>query len=186
MKALLIIDVQNDFCPGGNLPVNDGDLIVPVINRIMEYFPLVVASKDWHIPDTEHFKEWPVHCVQDTAGAELHPELCQNKINHVFLKGTHPGGDSYSAFEATNLDLANYLKEKGIIDLYLAGLATDYCVKHSALDAVRKNFNTYVVEDAIKGVNLPIGNAQKAIDEMKAAGVEFILADQLKRFLKVK
>ncbi|MBI5463628.1 MAG: nicotinamidase [Ignavibacteriales bacterium] len=176
MKALLVVDVQNDFCPGGSLAVPEGDKVVPVINKLMEKFPLVVASKDWHPSQTVHFQKWPVHCVHNRHGAEFHPALDSIKIKQVFLKGTGDKDDGYSAFEATNLDLETFLKEKGVTELYVAGLATDYCVRASALDSVKKGFKTYVVEDAIAAVNVHAGDDTRALEEMRKAGIEVVLS----------
>jgi nicotinamidase/pyrazinamidase len=171
MKAFLVVDVQNDFCPGGSLAVPEGDRVVPVINRIMGRFPVVVASKDWHPHQTVHFQKWPVHCVHNSPGAEFHPALDSIKIQQVFLKGTGNKDDGYSAFEATNLDLTQYLKSKGVDELYVSGLATDYCVRASALDAVRAGFKTYVVSDAVAAVDVKPGDGQRAIEEMMKSGV---------------
>src|SRR5690242_2499543 len=135
MKALLIVDVQNDFCTGGSLAVPDGEKVVPVINGLMERFQLILASKDWHPKNTDHFKKWPAHCVQDTYGAAFHPQLNDEKIKQVLLKGTTTKDDGYSAFEATNLKLEDFLNRERVDDLYVCGLATDYCVKASALQA---------------------------------------------------
>jgi len=174
MKALLVVDVQNDFCPGGSLAVPDGDKVVPVINDLMEKFPLVVASKDWHPSETIHFKKWPVHCVRETRGSELHPALNTKKIDKIFLKGTDNKDDGYSAFEATSDNLNNYLRMQGISELYVTGLATDYCVRASALNAVENGFKTFIVEDAIKGVEVNAGDVEKAKKEMKDKGILFI------------
>lgn len=174
MKALLVVDVQNDFCPGGALAAPEGDQVVPVINELMEKFPLVVASKDWHPEDTVHFEKWPVHCVKNTEGAEFHPDLNTSKIEKVFLKGTGNKDDGYSAFEATNEDLKDYLKSKNVDQLYVVGLTTEYCVKNSAEDAVKNGFKTMVVEDAIEGVKANEGDVEKALKEMKDNGVEFV------------
>jgi nicotinamidase/pyrazinamidase len=174
MKALLVVDVQNDFCPGGSLAVPNGDRVVPVINKLMDTFPLVVASKDWHPHETVHFQKWPVHCVHNTRGAEFHPQLDSVKIHQVFLKGTGNRDDGYSAFEATNLNLADYLRQKGVTELYVTGLATDYCVRASVLDAVKEGFTTYVVTDAIAGVNVQPGDDQKALEEMRQAGARLV------------
>ncbi len=135
MKALLIVDVQNDFCSGGTLAVPDGEKVVPVINKLMERFDIIIASKDWHPERTKHFDKWPVHCVQNTFGAAFHPQLDDEKIQEVFLKGTGSEDDGYSAFEATSIDLEQFLHDHKIDDLYISGLATDYCVLSSALDA---------------------------------------------------
>jgi nicotinamidase/pyrazinamidase len=170
MKALLIVDVQNDFCPGGALAVKDGDQVVPVINKLIPQFPLVVASMDWHPADSVHFEKWPPHCVRQTDGADLHEDLHVSMIEKIFLKGTEGKDDGYSAFEATNMNLEQFLKSSGITDLYIAGLTTDYCVKETALDAVEYGFNTYVVTDATRPVNVNPGDGEKALEEMNSAG----------------
>ena len=179
MKALLIVDVQNDFCPGGALAVKDGDQVVPVINGIMDKFDLVIASKDWHPEDTVHFEFWPVHCVRDTKGAELHPDLNTDRIHQILFKGTGNRNDGYSAFEATNVPLDKFLKEREIDELYVAGLATDYCVKSSAIDASSHGIFTYIITDAVKAVNLEPGDDEKALREMEEAGCALITSKEL-------
>ncbi len=179
MKGLLIVDLQNDFCPGGALAVADGDRVVPVINRLLGHFDVIVASKDWHPAGSVHFKKWPPHCVQDSDGAEFHPQLIKGKIQQVFLKGTQDKDDGYSAFEATNLDLSTYLKQADITELYVVGLATDYCVKASALDAARNGFRTYVVTDAVAAVNLKPDDGTNALSEMKRAGITLLESSQI-------
>ncbi len=179
MKAMLVVDVQNDFCPGGALAVPDGDKVVPVINALMDRFWLVVASKDWHPSRSVHFGKWPVHCVHNTPGADFHPGIQSVKIKQVFLKGTKDKDDGYSAFEATNVDLTSYLRERGVTDLYVTGLATDYCVKASAIDAVKNGFKTYVVKDAVAAVDVSPGDGEKAIEEMKKSGVTMISSQEL-------
>jgi nicotinamidase/pyrazinamidase len=174
MKALLIVDVQNDFCRGGALAVPEGDKVVDVINGLMQKFDFIVASKDWHPANSVHFTKWPAHCVQNTPGAEFHPRLASGRFGHVFLKGTKNKDDGYSAFEATSDNLEGVLREKRITDLYVAGLATDYCVRASALDAVKKGFQTFVVTDAVEAVNVTAGDGAKALEEMRAAGVVLI------------
>jgi len=174
MKALLIVDVQNDFCPGGALAAPEGDKVVPVINRLMDQFPLVVASKDWHPEETVHFDKWPKHCVKNTEGAEFHPDLKADKIDQLFLKGTGNRDDGYSAFEATNASFTDFLRTKNVDTLYVCGLTTEYCVKQSALDAVKNGFKTYLIKDAIEGVKQQPGDVEKAIAAMKDAGVEVI------------
>ncbi len=174
MKALLIVDVQNDFCHGGALAVPEGDGVVPVINLLMDSFPVVVASKDWHPENSLHFKHWPVHCVQNTTGADFHPQLDYKRIKQVFLKGTGLDDDGYSAFDATNEELEVYLKQAYIEDLYVCGLATDYCVRASAMDAKSKGFNVFVINDAIRGVDINEGDNERAIDEMKRVGIVFV------------
>ncbi|HUO58372.1 MAG TPA: nicotinamidase [bacterium] len=181
MKALLVVDVQNDFCPGGPLAVPDGDKVVPVINKLMESFDLVVASKDWHPKDTVHFKKWPPHCVQNTKGADLHQKLNASKIKKIFLKGTRNKDDGYSAFEATSADLAAFLKKEHVTDLYVCGLATDYCVKASAMDADKNGFETYVVEDAVAAVNVKPADGEKALKEMAHAGITLINSSEISK-----
>lgn len=180
MKALLVVDVQNDFCPGGALAVPGGDKVVPVINRLMDRFGIIVASKDWHPQLTIHFQKWPPHCVQGTTGAEFHPQLQSDKIQKVFLKGTGNKDDGYSAYEATSEDLEQYLKSKGVTELYVTGLATDYCVRASALDAIKKKFQTYVITDAVAAVNLHPDDGQKALDEMKSAGIQLVMSSDVR------
>jgi nicotinamidase/pyrazinamidase len=179
MKALLVVDVQNDFCTGGSLAVPGGEEVVPVINKIVDRFNIVVASKDWHPEKTKHFTKWPVHCVQNTLGAAFHPQLDAGKIQEVFLKGTSTEDDGYSAFEATSNDLEKYLHEHAVTDLYVCGLATDYCVLSSALDAHKKGFNVLAVEDAMRGVDVMKGDVQRAIEEMKHMGIIFIQSEQI-------
>lgn len=179
MKALLVVDVQNDFCPGGTLAVPEGDKVVPVINSLMDSFPLVIASKDWHPKDTVHFKKWPPHCVQETKGADFHPKLNVSKLKKIFLKGTKNRDDGYSAFEATNANLAEFLKKEGVEDLYVVGLATDYCVKATALDADKLGFETFVVEDAVAAVNAKPGDGDKALKAMTRAGVTLISSEEV-------
>ncbi len=203
MKALIITDIQNDFCPGGALAIREGDEIVPLINQLQPRFDLVVATQDWHPQGHGSFAAnhpgkkvgevidlnglpqilWPVHCVENTPGADFHPGLDRRRIARVFHKGADPGIDSYSAFfdnghrKATGL--GEYLKERGVDEVYLCGLATDYCVKFTALDAVDLGFKTYVIEDACRGVNLKPGDVERAIGEMRAKGVEVFQADRV-------
>jgi nicotinamidase/pyrazinamidase len=179
MKALLIVDVQNDFCPGGALEVKNGDQVVPVINNIMSGFPLVVASMDWHPVDSKHFEKWPPHCVRQTDGADMHQDLHMSRIEKIFLKGTEGKDDGYSAFEATNIDLEEYLVNRGITDLYIAGLATDYCVKETVLNALQKGFNTYVITDATHPVEVNPGDGEKALEEMASKGANLVDSSQL-------
>jgi len=173
MKALLVVDVQNDFCPGGALPAPEGDKVVPIINKLMDKFSLIVALKDWHPENTVHFEKWPKHCVQGTKGAELHPDLKQDRIDQILLKGTHYEDEGYSAFDA-NIDLEGFLKDKGVEVLYVVGLVTEYCIKESALDARKREFSTYVIKDAVEGVKQKEGDVERAFEEMKKAGVRII------------
>jgi len=198
MKSLIIVDMQNDFCPGGALPVPEGDRVVEVINRIQPKFDLVVATQDWHPAEHGSFAAnhpgrspgerielaglpqilWPVHCVQDTPGAELHPRLDCSRIARVFHKGTDPSVDSYSGFfdngRRTSTGLGEYLKDQGVTDVYVCGLATDYCVNATALDAVALGFKTYLLEDGCRGVELREGDVQRAIEEMRRQGVVIV------------
>ena len=170
MKALLIVDLQNDFLPGGTLAVHDGEKIIPQVNELTAKFDLIIASKDWHPVDSLHFDKWPKHCIRNTKGAEFPGNLNSEAIDHIFLTGSQPEDDGYSAFDATNTDLTAYLKEKQVNDLYVCGLATEYCVRSSVLDALRAGFTTHLVTDAIKAINQNQGDADKSIEEMKNAG----------------
>ncbi|HYG11777.1 MAG TPA: nicotinamidase [Pyrinomonadaceae bacterium] len=183
-SALIVVDIQNDFCPGGSLAVKEGDAVVPVINELQKRFPLVVATKDWHPKGHSSFATlWPPHCVQETAGAEFVAGLDTSRFARVFLKGTDMEIDSYSGFfdnehrRATGL--GDYLKERGVTDVTIAGLATDYCVKFTALDAVMLGFNTTVVVDACRGVEVSEGDTARAVEEMAAAGVRIMESRQL-------
>lgn len=182
MRALVLVDIQNDFCPGGALPVPQGDLVVPVANELQEGFDLVVATQDWHPPNHSSFAEnggiWPVHCVQGTAGAELAPGLRTSRIERVFKKGTDVNVDSYSGFfdndhqHATGL--GEYLQDKGVDAVYVCGLATDYCVKFTALDARGLGLDTYLIEDGCRGVEVQPGDVARALQEMRQAGVHVV------------
>lgn len=180
MDALLIVDVQNDFCPGGALAAPEGDRVVPVINKLIPQFELVVTSRDWHPSESTHFENWPRHCIENTKGAEYHPDLDIKNTDQEFLKGTTGEDDGYSAFEATNIDPERYLKERNVQRLFISGLATDYCVKETALSAVRAGFETIVIEDAIRAVNVNSGDGARAVEEMKKAGCKFVKSKKLK------
>lgn len=169
-KALLIVDVQNDFCPGGSLGVEGGDLIIEKINRLTDRFELIISSQDWHPENSVHFEKWPVHCVAGTLGAEFHPDLRSDKITVMLKKGTNNSDDGYSAFEATNIDLSEFIKENNITNLYICGLTTDYCVKETALDSLNLGIHTFVVTDAIAAVNVIPGDGNKALSEMYSSG----------------
>src|SRR2546423_5390605 len=172
--ALLIVDPQIDFCPGGALAVPGGDGIFGAVNRAAELAPMVVASRDWHPPDHVSFKEqggiWPVHCVRDTRGAEFHPALDAQRIDHVVSKATETSEEAYSAFAGT--DLEEYLRSRGVGRIIVAGLATDYCVRQSVLDARKAGFEVVVLEDAIGAVNVEPADGERALEEMRAAGAE--------------
>jgi nicotinamidase/pyrazinamidase len=183
-SALILVDMQNDFCPGGSLAVKDGDRIVPVVNELQKRFELIVATKDWHPAGHASFVSlWPPHCVQETAGAEFVAELDTSRIVRVFLKGTDVEIDSYSGFfdnehrRATGL--GDYLKERGVTEVAIVGLATDYCVKFTALDSVMLGFKTSVVVDACRGVEVNEGDTARAVEEMSAAGVNITDSRQL-------
>lgn len=173
-KILLIVDLQNDFCPGGSLAIKEGNEIVPVINELIDKMDLVIATQDWHPEGSTHFEKWPVHCVANTKGAELNPGLDADKIDQIVLKGTGHDDPGYSAFDATNISLEKYLKEQKVEMLYVVGLATDYCVRASALDARKLGIDTYVVTDAIAAVDLKEGDGKKALDEMRKAGCKLV------------
>lgn len=179
MKALLIVDLQNDFCTGGTLATKGGEEVAPIINKIAPNFELVIASKDWHPIKTKHFNKWPPHCVQETEGAAFHPDLNTKFINKVALKGTGTKDDGYSAFEATNIDLTYFLKDNKITELYISGIAADYCVLFSALDSVKAGFKTFVITDAIRGVNLNPNDSEKALQIMKEAGCILIASEEI-------
>jgi nicotinamidase/pyrazinamidase len=178
--ALILVDVQNDFCPGGSLAVPDGDKVVPVLNRQAERFGKagrpVIASRDWHPAETTHFKTWPPHCVQDQPGAQFHASLRLPAGTVVVSKGTGATEDAYSAFQARDdagRPLADILRQRGVRRLMVGGLATDYCVRATVLDALRQGFQVTVLENGIKGVELHPGDSARAVDEMRRAGAQF-------------
>ena len=203
MNALILVDLQNDFLPGGALPVPHGDEVIPLANELQQRFDLVVATKDWHPPDHGSFatnhpgKEpgdriildgieqilWPEHCVQNTHGAEFAPLFDTSRIAHVFHKGTERNIDSYSTFFDNALrrhtGLAHYLEKRGIDDAYLMGLALDYCVKYSVLDARHLGLNTHVILDGCRGIELEIGDIERALEEMKQAGATILKSGDL-------
>jgi nicotinamidase/pyrazinamidase len=198
MKTLIIVDVQNDFCPGGALAVREGDVVVPIINDLQSHFDLVVATQDWHPANHKSFAAnhadknigevielgglpqvlWPTHCVQDTNGAAFHPLLKTSKLNHVFRKGEDQTIDSYSGFfdnghkRATGL--GDWLQEHHATSVYVCGLATDYCVKFTALDAQQLGYETFLIEDACRGVELNSGDIARSVDAMREAGVKIV------------
>jgi nicotinamidase/pyrazinamidase len=173
MEALIVVDVQNDFCPGGALAVTDGDEIMEAVNRLASEAPLVVATRDWHPPDHGSFAEqgglWPVHCVRDTPGAQLHPGL-HAKLDAILDKGQAPDRDGYSGFEDTELE--RLLREHDVDTVHVVGLALDYCVKATALAAREAGFQVIVHREATRAVNVEPGDDERAADELRAAGVE--------------
>lgn len=198
MRALILVDIQNDFCPGGALAVPHGDEVVDVANRIQDAFDFIVATQDWHpadhgsfaanhpgkqpgdVIDLDGLKQilWPVHCVQESHGAAFHPRLNLERVMQVFRKGQDPRIDSYSGFfdnghrKATGLN--TWLQSKGVHSVYVCGLATDYCVKFTALDALGLDYQVALIADACRGVNLKEGDAERAIEEMKDMGVTIL------------
>lgn len=186
--ALLIVDVQNDFCPGGALAVSEGNQVIAPLNRaaatIAQRGGLVIASRDWHPRTTRHFQEfggkWPVHCVQGTQGAAFHPDLKLPDGAVVVSKGTGTEDDGYSAFEGRTDDgktLHEVLQAHGVRRLLVGGLATDYCVRASALDALRRGYEVVVLTDAIRGVNLQPDDSARALQEMHAHGAQLLTTD---------
>ncbi|MBI5144855.1 MAG: bifunctional nicotinamidase/pyrazinamidase [Candidatus Omnitrophica bacterium] len=192
-KALLIVDVQNDFCPGGALGVPEGDKIIPKINKYIKIFSKdklpIFATRDWHPVRTRHFKDfggsWPVHCIQNTRGAAFHPQLKLSPDIILVYKGIDPQKDGYSAFEAEDdrgIDLVRLLKKLGIKEIYIGGLATDYCVKFTALEALKQGFKVKILLDAIQGVNLKPKDSEEAIKLILKKGAKKItLKDLLKK-----
>ena len=203
MDALILVDLQNDFMPGGALAVPAGDQVVPLANQLARRFELVLATQDWHPADHGSFAAnhpgkqpgdvikldgleqvlWPVHCVQNTPGAEFHRELNLDCVTHVFQKGTDPKVDSYSGFfdngRRAATGLGDYLREQGVRRVYVCGLATDYCVAFTALDGAALGFETYLVEDACRGVNLKPGDVDRAVAEMRSQGVRIVTSGEM-------
>jgi nicotinamidase/pyrazinamidase len=188
--ALVVVDLQNDFCPGGALAVRDGDAIVPVVNRYLERFVSagapVFLTRDWHPPVTTHFQAyggvWPPHCVQGTRGAEFHPGLKPPAGAEVVSKGMDPTRDSYSAFQAEDpagQPFPAVLTSRGVRRLYVGGLATDYCVRASVLDALNAGFEVVVLGDAIGAVDLKPGDGARAMEEMRSAGAKFATVNDI-------
>ncbi len=204
MRALVLIDLQNDFLPGGALPVPEGDVVVPIANELQPTFELIIATQDWHPPNHGSFAAnhpgkkvydeidlnglrqtlWPVHCVQNTPGADFAPGLNREPIRKVFQKGVDPMIDSYSGFydnaHRRSTGMGEWLETQPITELYICGLATDYCVKLTALDALKLGFKVSVVADACRGVNLRPGDVDRASTELKKAGVSIVQSEQLK------
>ncbi|HUE28125.1 MAG TPA: nicotinamidase [Solirubrobacteraceae bacterium] len=176
MDGLIVVDVQNDFCPGGALAVPDGDAVIDPVNLLAEQIPFVVATRDWHPPDHLSFQEqggpWPVHCVRDTRGAQLHPKLHSSQIDAVVDAGREPEDEGYSGFEHTELE--RMLREQGVDTVHVAGLALDYCVKETALDARRAGFDVVLHRGATRAINVDPGDDERAIAELRAAGVEVV------------
>lgn len=202
-SALVLVDIQNDFVPGGALPTKNGQEVVPVANRLQRHFEIVIATQDWHPPDHGSFASnhpgkspgevielsgleqvlWPDHCVQGSTGAEFHPDLDRERIDTVIRKGEDPSIDSYSGFfdnghrKATGL--RDVLIDRGVGRVYVCGLATDYCVKFTVLDALRLGFETLVVTDGCRGVDLNPGDIESAFEAMKEAGAQLVSSADL-------
>ena len=176
MQALIVVDVQNDFCPGGALAVGGGDGVIEPINRLASEAPFVVATRDWHPPDHGSFAAeggpWPVHCVRDTPGASLHPGIDVGRIDVIVDKGQARKAEGYSAFEGTELE--RLLRERGVDTVDVAGLALDYCVKATALDARRAGFDVVVHRNATRAVEVQDGDGARAVEELRAAGVNVV------------
>jgi nicotinamidase/pyrazinamidase len=179
-KALIVVDVQNDFCPGGSLAVANGDEVVVPLNKLIKEFldrgELVFKTRDWHPAKTKHFTQyggvWPVHCVQNTPGAEFHADLSDDPRITVISKGIDEEADGYSAFDGTGL--AQVLRDQRIEEVWIGGLATDYCVKHTVLDARREGFEAKALANAMRAVNVKPNDGAQAIEEMRNAGAEII------------
>jgi len=202
-KALIVIDLQRDFCPGGSLAVPDGDKIVPVVNDLLERFDLVIFTQDWHDPEMDAFASqhpgasvydsyvrengekdilWPDHCVADTLGASFHPDLNLSKCKkdfYIFKKGMERNNHVYSAFDRSKIinpdapkKLQDFLNERNVVEVYVCGLALDYCVKETAIDAAMEGFNTYVIEDACKSINSDLSETIEAFTQAKVYYVD--------------
>jgi nicotinamidase/pyrazinamidase len=175
-RALLIIDFQNDFTSGGALAVPDGDAIAGAVNELVDSgdFDLIVATRDWHPADHGSFEEqggpWPPHCVQGTHGAELHPSLHADKVDVVVDAGYRPDLEGYSGFEETNLE--QVLRDNDVDELTVVGLATDYCVRETAADALQEGFDVTIVRDGIRGIDVEPGDSERALEDLRAAGAE--------------
>ena len=190
-KALIIVDVQNDFCPGGALAVKDGDQVIQPLNQMYNLatskgWP-IFASRDWHPADSSHFKDygglWPTHCVAETKGAEFHPELFTGSAIRI-LKGVNKSEDGFSAFDghdSAGRSILQWLHEGEVEELYIGGLATDYCVKATVLDALTFEFKVFILMDACRAVNLSPGDGSKAIQEMEEAGVIMTTSEEVLR-----
>lgn len=202
-RALILVDLQNDFLPGGALAVPEGDQVIPVANRVQALFDVVVASQDWHPADHGSFAAshpgrepgdqielaglpqilWPIHCVQDSQGARLAPGLETSRIDRIFYKGSDPQIDSYSCFHdkghRKSTGLAEYLRDQGIDNVFILGLATDYCVKFSVLDAVDLGFAVHLVLDGCRGIDLEPGDVDRALEEMREAGATLVSSQSL-------
>lgn len=180
--VLIVVDVQNDFLPGGALGVPGGDAVLQPINAVMPLFSYVVASRDWHPREHPHFEEyggpWPYHCLQHTDGARFAADLSVDAIDFIVSKGTDAGSHGYDAFDGTGLH--EHLRDRGARHIFVCGLATDYCVRATALASVRHGFETFVIRDAIAAVNVRAHDGANALSEMAAHGVRFVESGELR------
>lgn len=203
MKALILIDIQNDFLPGGALPVPEGNEIIPIVQSLLKHpFELIIATKDWHPKEHSSFAVnqgkmpgeivklgnieqvlWPVHCVQNTFGAEFAPGWDTNKISKIIYKGTDKSIDSYSSFfdnqHKQSTGLEDFLRKNNIQELFIAGLATDYCVKFSALDALNLGFQVHIISDACRGINISPEDSAKTLKDLQAKGAIITTSTEL-------
>jgi len=184
--ALILVDIQNDFCPGGALAVNEGDQIVPAVNRLIPEFPLVISTQDWHPENHISFKEqggpWPPHCVKNTRGAELHSDLKTDSIAHYFRKASSPDKDDYSEFAGKDdrgRSLDEVLRSHGVKKLYAVGLATDYCVLETVIDGLRHGYEVYAVTDAMRAVNVKPADGDAALQKMAGSGAHLVTSDEV-------
>jgi len=182
--ALIVVHVQRDFCPGGALPVPQGDAVVPVLNEwLRDACLLKIATRDWHPPNHCSFRRrggpWPDHCVQDSPGSRFHPDLFVEAFDSVFSSATDPEKEAYSGFSVP--ELAATLRSRGIRRLWIGGLATEYCVKATVLDGRAEGFEVFVIEDAIRGIEVTPGDCERARHEMEGAGARFVRSDLVKK-----
>lgn len=181
--ALVVVDPQNDFLPGGSLPVAEGNRIFEPVNRIAPLFAFVVATRDWHPPDHRYFADrggpWPYHCLQDTAGAEFSAELEIAHVHEIVSKGTDPHTDGYSGFAGT--ELAHMLRRRDVKRVFVCGLATDYCVKATAIEALEHGFETVVLADAIAAVKLRPEDEEQALEAMRQAGAHIVTSGEIRQ-----
>ena len=184
--ALVVVDIQNDFCPGGALAVSEGDQIVPIVNQLIQEFPLVISTQDWHPENHISFKQrggpWPPHCVQGTQGAQLHPELKTDTISYYFRKASSPDKDDYSEFagkDEQGRSLDEVLKSHDVKSLYIVGLATDYCVLETVLDGLKYGYEVYPVIDAMRAVNVDPDDGERALRKMAYNGAHLVTSDEV-------